>query len=196
MNTNSHNAMNATPNPDSGHNSGEDTLRLIASLPAPVGLEERVHKTLRAGPRGRVLGSRRVLSWPARFRGKAVMESNWMRAAAAAAIVFVVVGGGWGVYSRVQPGPAGKVIVMPQVVPSSGGFSGAGAIRVPATIPGPKIGDQATPASTDRAPGAPSGTKGPKEQETQTAKKSAAPKKSATGQHPASVPTPQPAVSQ
>ena len=67
------------------------------------------------------------------------MESNWMRAAAAAAIVFVVVGGGWGVYSRVQPGPAGKVIVMPQLVPSSGGISGAGAIRVPATIPGPTM---------------------------------------------------------
>jgi len=187
MNTNSHNAMNS----DSGHNSGEDTLRLIAGLPAPAGLEERMLKALRAAPR-----SGHILAWPVRFRAKTALESNWMRAAAAAAIVFVVVGGGWGVYSRVQPGPAGKVIVMPQVVPSSGGFSGAGAIRVPATIPGPKIGDQATPASTDRSPGAPSGTKGPREQETQTAKKAAAPKKSATGQHPASVPTPQPAASQ
>ncbi len=177
MNTNPHNAMTS----DSGHNSGEDTLRLIAGLPAPAGLEERVHKALREAPR-----SGRVLSWPAEFRARiasgAVMESNWMRAAAAAAIVFVVVGGGWGVYSRVQPGPAGKVIVMPQIVPSSGAFSGAGAIRVPATIPGPKVREQ--------------GTEGPREQETQTTKKPAAPKKSATGQHPASVPTPQPAVSQ
>jgi hypothetical protein len=173
MNTNLHNAMSS----DSGPNSGEDTLRLIAGLPAPAGLEERVHKALRAAPR-----SGRVLAWPAKFRAKAALESNWMRAAAAAAIVFVVVGGGWGVYSRVQPGPAGKVIVMPQPMPSSGGFSGAGAIRTPATIPGPKVRDQ--------------GTKGPRDQETPPAKKPAAPKKAATSQHSASAPTPQPAVSQ
>jgi hypothetical protein len=173
MNTNSDNAMNS----DSGHNSGpdcgEDTLRLIAGLPAPAGLEERVHKALRATPRSHVLGSGRVLAWPAGFGAKAVMESNWMRAAAAAAIVFVVVGGGWGVYSRVQPGPAGKVIVMPQLVPSSGGGI-SGAIRTPLTIPGPTV--------------------------KQPAKKSAADKKAATSQHatglnPASVPM-QPAASQ
>jgi hypothetical protein len=161
MNSNSHNAMSS----DSGPNSGDDTLRLIAGLPAPAGLEERVHKALRAAPR-----SGRVLAWPTGFRAKTVMESNWMRAAAAAAIVFVVVGGGWGVYSRVQPGQAGKVIVMPQRMPSSGGFGGAGAIRTPETLPGPTV--------------------------TEPAKKPAAPKKTATGQHPTSAPTPQPAVSQ
>jgi hypothetical protein len=123
------------------------------------------------------------------------MESNWVRAAAAAAIVFVVVGGGWGVYSRVQPGPAGKVIVMPQRMPSSGGFSGAGAIRTPQTIPGPKVREQATPTSKDRSSEAPAGNKGTREKGTQIAKKPAAPKKLATGQHPASAPTPQPAVS-
>jgi hypothetical protein len=162
VNSNPHNAMNSGSGPNSGPDSGEDTLRLIAGLPAPAGLEERVHKALRAAPR-----SGRILAWPAGFRAKTALESNWMRAAAAAAIVFVVVGGGWGVYSRVQPGPAGKVIVMPQRMPSSGGFSGAGAIRTPATIPGPKIreqksGEQATPASTDRSPGAPAGTKKPR----------------------------------
>ena len=190
MNSNPHNAMNSAPNSDFGPDYGEDTLRLIAGLPVPAGLEERVHKALRAAPR-----SGRILAWPARFRAKTALESNWMRAAAAAAIVFVVVGGGWGVYSRVQPGPAGKVVVMPQRMPSSGGFSGAGAIRTPVTIPGPKVRDQATPASTDRSPGAPAGTKGPRDQGIQTAKKPATPKKAATGQHPASEPTPQPAVS-
>ena len=165
MNSNPHNAM-AT---DSGRDCGEATLRLIAGLPAPAGLEERVHKALRAVPRGG-----HVLAWPARFRAKAVLESSWMRATAAAAIVFVVVGGGWGVYSRVQPGPAGKVLVMPQPMPNSGGFSGAGAIRTPVTIPGPKVREQGN------AP----------------AQKPATPKKTATGQHPASAPTPQPAVSQ
>jgi hypothetical protein len=165
MNTNSDNATNS----DTGHNSGEDTLRLIAGLPAPAGLEERMHKALREAPR-----SGRVLEWPAGFRAKSVMESNWMRAAAAAAIVFVVVGGGWGVYSRVQPGPAGKVIVMPQFVPSSGGGI-SGAIRTPLTIPGPTVKQPAKKA---------------------TAAKKAATSQHATDRHPASAPTPQPAVSQ
>jgi hypothetical protein len=152
MNSNPHNAMNA--------DSGEETLRLIAGLPAPAGLEERVHKALRAAPR-----KGRVLAWPARFRAKTVMESNWMRAAAAAAIVFVVVGGGWGVYSRVQPGPAGKVIVMPQRMPSSGGFSGAGAIRTPQTIPGPKVREASHPNEHKPLVGGPGrdrGNKGPR----------------------------------
>ena len=177
MNSNPHNAMSSAPNSDSG----EDTLRLIAGLPAPAGLEERVHKALRAAPH-ELRGSGRVLAWPARFRAKIALESNWMRAAAAAAIVFVVVGGGWGVYTRVEPGPAGKVIVMPQRMPSSGGFSGAGAIRTPVTIPGPTVREQET--------------KGPRDKESAPAKKPAMPKNAATGQHPASEPTPLPAVSQ
>jgi hypothetical protein len=178
MNSNPHNPMNS--------DCGEDTLRLIAGLPAPAGLEERVHKALRAAPR-----KGQILAWPASFRAKTVLDSNWMRAAAAAAIVFVVVGGGWGVYSRVQPGPAGKVIVMPQRMPSSGGFAGAGAIRTPETLPGPKVRDQET--------------KGPRDQATEPTKKPAAPKKAgsaqpATGQHAvrqpaASQAAPQPAVS-
>lgn len=168
MSSNPHNPMNA--------DSAEDTLRLIASLPAPAGLEERVHKALRAAPR-----SGRVLAWPAGFRARTVMQNHWMRAAAAAAIVFVVVGGGWGVYSRVQPGPAGKVIVMPQRAPSSGGFGGAGAIRTPQTLPGPKVRDQET--------------KGPRDQGTQPAKKPAAAKKVGGAQPAASQAAPQPAVS-
>ncbi len=168
MSSNPHNPMNA--------DSAEETLRLIASLPAPAGLEERVDKALRAAPR-----SGRVLAWPAGFRARAVMENHWMRAAAAAAIVFVVVGGGWGVYSRVQPGPAGKVIVMPLRAPSSGGFGGAGAIRTPETLPGPKIGDH--------------GTNGTREQETPPAKKLATPKKVGSAQPAAGQAAPQPAVS-
>jgi hypothetical protein len=177
MNTNPHNATNS--------DSSEDTLRLIAGLPAPAGLEERVHQALRDAPH-ELRGGGRVLAWPARFRAKAALESNWMRAAAAAAIVFVVVGGGWGVYSRVQPGPAGKVIVMPQLVPGSGGIKGAGAIRVPATIPGPKIREQKSGEQ---------GTEGPRGHGAQPSKKTAAPQKGAIGQHSTSPPKPQPAVS-
>src|SRR5580700_10861057 len=105
MNTNPHDPMASetvlTP--------AEETLRLIANLPAPDGLEDRVRAVLNVMPR-----RSRVLAWPRAFRA----ESGWMRGAAAAAIVFVVAGGGWGVYTRVestqmeQNQPA-KVIVMP-----------------------------------------------------------------------------------
>jgi len=102
------------------------TLRLIAKLPAPEGLEERVHAALRSEPR-----RARVLAWPGKFG----TEHHWARGAAAAAIAFVVVGGGWGVYSRVQPN---KVVAMPRVT-NQGGFSGANAVRVPQTLDGPVI---------------------------------------------------------
>ena len=66
-----------------------------------------------------------------------------MRGAAAAAIVFVVVGGGWGVYLRVQPVQAPKVIAMPRVS-AGGGFSSAGAMRTPQTLNGPVLVTPAT----------------------------------------------------
>jgi len=66
---------------NSGAGEAEETLRLIARLPAPVGLEDRVHAGLRSAPR-----SARVLAWPAAFSP----AGGWLRAAAAAAIVFVV----------------------------------------------------------------------------------------------------------
>ncbi len=135
MNPNSHNPI--------AHESSstEETLRLIASLPAPDGLEERVHAALRAvpDPQQQALideGSRRgrVLAWPSTLHG----QSGWMRTAAAAAIVFVVVGGGWGIYSHVERGQAARVVVMPPHVPASG-FSSAGAMRTPETVPGPVL---------------------------------------------------------
>jgi hypothetical protein len=132
MNSNPHNSMDSA-----NTNSGEETLRLIANLPSPEGLEERVHKSLRAAPR-----AGRVLAWPAGMRSRVSLTSNAFRTAAAAAIVFVVVGGGWGVYSRVQQVQNGRVVVMPARMTNTGGFSGAGAIRTPETLPGPKIGDQ------------------------------------------------------
>jgi hypothetical protein len=62
-----------------------------------------------------------------------------MRGAAAAAIVFVVAGGGWGIYSRVQPTPSARVIVMPVRTGVAGGFSNAGAMRTPQTLKGPVV---------------------------------------------------------
>lgn len=125
MNSNPHESTASAP----ASSTAEDTLRLIASLPAPAGLEERVQSALDAAPR-----RGRVLAWPRTLRP----ESGWMRSAAAAAIVFVVAGGGWGVYTRVEQNQPAKVIVMPARMPESGGFGGAGAIRTPQTLPGPK----------------------------------------------------------
>jgi hypothetical protein len=105
----------------------EVTLRLLARLPAPVGLEERVHAGLRAAPR-----RTRVLAWPASRSGE------WMRAAAAAAIVCVVAGGGWGIYMRVQPGQIGPGIGGPRLA-APGGFTEGGAVRRPQTLVGPTV---------------------------------------------------------
>jgi hypothetical protein len=127
----------------------EETLRLIAKLPAPDGLEDRVHAALNAMPRGS-----RVLSWPKTFHPM----NGWMRGAAAAAIVFVVAGGGWGVYTRVQStqielNQPAKAIVMPARTPVAGGFSGAGAMRTPLTLPRPTAPETAktSPAKTKEA---------------------------------------------
>jgi len=133
MNSNPRDSMASETTPESVLTPAEKTLRLIANLPAPDGLEDRVHAAVRVAQR-----RGRVLAWPRALRA----ESGWMRGAAAAAIVFVVAGGGWGVYTRVestqieQNQPA-RVIVMPARMPSTGGFSGAGAMRTPLTLPGP-----------------------------------------------------------
>jgi hypothetical protein len=137
MSSNPHDPMTSETTSDSASASvsspAEETLRLIASLPAPDGLEDRVNAALSAAAR-----RGRVFAWPRAFHP----ANGWVRGAAAAAIVFVVAGGGWGVYTRVestqiaQNQPA-KVIVMPARTPIAGGFSGAGAMRTPLTLPGP-----------------------------------------------------------
>ena len=116
------------------HGEAEETLQLIAHLPPPAGLEDRVHAALLSQPR-----KGRILSWPAVPR----IESSWMRSAAAAAIVFVVAGGGWGIYSHVQQ-PQAKIIVMPMHVTTQGGFSSAGAMRTPNTLNGPVLAHPVT----------------------------------------------------
>ena len=125
--------------------SAEDTLRLIASLPAPGGLEDRVHTGLRSHARA-ARRQVRVFSWPATKQA----GSGWMRSAAAAAIVFVVAGGGWGIYSRVQKPESAKVIALPHG-PAPGEFTNAGAMRTPNTLNGPVL---AQPATAQHAPAA------------------------------------------
>jgi hypothetical protein len=140
MNPNLHNSDPSV----SAQETGEETLRLIASLPAPAGLEDRVHAALRAAPRGG-----RLLAWPAALRP----QSSWMRTAAAAAIVFAIAGGGWGVYTRVEQGQPAKVIVMPPRMAGPGGFSSAGAMRTPQTLAGPTVNptDKTKPAQPKTA---------------------------------------------
>ena len=138
----------------SASSTGEDTLRLIASLPAPEGLSDRVQATLLTAPR-----TGRVLAWPAalathsglrrsEWKRPEWMRSEWVRSAAAAAIVFVVVGGGWGVYSRVQQPQSAKVIVLPPRVAAPGSFANAGAMRTPQTLNGPVLAHPLTTLPT------------------------------------------------
>ena len=132
----------------SGSEDFEETLRLLARVSAPEGLEKRVEAGLRAAPR-----TARILRWPVARN----LESAWVRSAAAAAIVAVVVGGGWGVYSSVQSVQPARAIAVPRA--PGGGFSNAGAMRTPQTLNGPivapaavaKPATVATPAATPAA---------------------------------------------
>jgi hypothetical protein len=146
--------MNPSPNTKSppqadarnSTNSAEATLRLIASLPAPEGLIDRVQQGLRSAPR-----TAHVLRWPQALRPVGGwMHSSMARSAAAAAIVCVVAGGGWRIYSRVQPAAANNVVVMPHhVAPESRGFSSAGAVRVPQTLDRPVLTHPIKPQAAD-----------------------------------------------
>jgi hypothetical protein len=121
---------------DSGSGEGlspaEATLRLIARIPAPAGLEDRIHARVLSAPR-----QARVLAWPV------PVTREWMRAAAAAAIVCVIAGGGWGVYSRVQLPQTGQGIVAPQGAGAKS-FSTGDAIRKPLTLQGPVVAHPVT----------------------------------------------------
>jgi hypothetical protein len=150
MSSNFHNPFATNGASRAAGSDADETLRLIAGLPAPEGLEDRIHEVLRSAPR-----RGQLLSWPR----QPFARHDWMRAAAAAAIAFVVVGGGWGVYSRVQQGqPA-----MPAHVAAPGGFSGAGAIRTPQTLNGPVLAQTVrgkTPKKTGAHKSVPPGTAG------------------------------------
>jgi len=119
----------------------EKTLRLVAGLPAPEGLSDRVQEGLRKAPRGR------LLEWPMALMPGSWIQSPAFRGAAAAAIVCVVAGGGWRIYSHVQTpaAPTANVITMPARVGGASGFSSANAIRTPDTLAGPVLTRATTP---------------------------------------------------
>ena len=135
----------------------EATLRLIATLSAPKGLEERVQAGLRAAPAS---NNGRVLAWPAAPESQGSrFASSLLRSAAAAAIFAVIIGGSWGVYSRVQTSQAARAIPAPPRVSTQGGFSSAGAMRTPQTLNGPMVEHPAVtqPATAVPLPAEPAG---------------------------------------
>jgi|CZKF01.1.fsa_nt_gi hypothetical protein len=122
----------------SGSGEFENTLRLIARLSAPEGLEERVQAGLRTAAKT-ASGRTRIFAWPVALRLDYIWLQNLARAAAAAAIVAVVVGGGWGISSRFQPVQPTSAIAAPLHSTGQGGFSSAGAMRTPQTLNGPIV---------------------------------------------------------
>ena len=127
----------------------DETLSLIARMPVPEGLEERVKAGLQlAEKQGRVLG------WPSEQRAEnrsvqgGWMRAGWARGAAAAAIALAVVGGGWGIYARVEPAQSAKIGPVP-AAKQGGTFSEAGAMRRPQTVVGPTVNP---PAPSKPAP--------------------------------------------
>ena len=121
----------------SASGSFEETLRLVARLTPPEGLEERVQAGLKTAPAS---SGARILAWPVEQRTKGSwMGSSWPRSAAAAAIVAVVIGGSWSIYSRVQSIQPVRALTVPLHFYSQGGFSSAGAMRTPQTLNGPIV---------------------------------------------------------
>jgi hypothetical protein len=130
----------------------EETLRLLATLPVPDDLVDRVQARLASAP------PRSFLSGSLLFGRNGWMFSpvfsQGLRGCAAAAIVLLVAGGGFAIYSHVQPSPSAKVIEMPARVGNSGGFSNAGAMRTPDTLKGPVLVNQAAPVQQNAIPSA------------------------------------------
>lgn len=144
----------------SGSGAADETLRLIARISVPEGLEERVQAGLRTAT-STASGRARILCWPVALRLENVWLQNLARAAAAAAIVAVVVGGGWEISSRFQPAQPSSAITVPQRgagqtgltgLTGQGGFSSAGAMRTPQTLNGPIVEHPAVAHPATAAP--------------------------------------------
>ncbi|MGD0832003.1 MAG: hypothetical protein ABR907_13755 [Terracidiphilus sp.] len=117
----------------------ESTLRLLANLPAPAGLQDRVQAGLLSASRT-VAPKARILAWPVALRPAAGwMQSSLARSVAAAAIFAVVIGGGWSISSRLHPAQPASAFTTSPRVSTQGGFSSAGAMRTPQTLNGPIV---------------------------------------------------------
>jgi hypothetical protein len=139
----------------------EQTLRMLAHMPAPEGLSARVQASLRTAPQ------RERLSLGGVFGLSGWMRSSALRTAAAMGIVCVVAGGGWQIYSHVQTSPGMQGVALPVHVnsgdSSQGGFSTSGAIAKPDPLKAPVI--------THQTPNPPQASSQPIQPERKTAKK-------------------------
>jgi len=131
----------------------DSTLRLIARLAPPAGLEDRIHAGLQAelqAARYRLeLPRARVLAWPSsKPAAQSWLHSRPVRTAAAMAIVAVVLGGGWGIASRVSPTTTARGAALPNRAAGPGGFSSAGAMRTPQTLHGPVVLPELVPPTS------------------------------------------------
>jgi hypothetical protein len=107
----------------------DSTLRLLAKLPVPAGMEDRVFAGVVASPR-----KAKVLEWP-----QPLYARDWVRSVAAAAIVLAVGSGGWSIYAHVEQNQPASGIVATRPAFPSGGFSSADMIRRPQTLNGPIV---------------------------------------------------------
>ena len=131
--------MLGTGNDTTEPGEADATLRLVAELPAPSGLTERVKGRLQAASVEAARGGGRLLQWPTRANA----VQNWVRSAAAAAIVGVVSGGAWWIYAGMAPASGGSAVAAPVRVHRAGGFSNAGAVHTPDTLKGPVLTHEA-----------------------------------------------------
>ena len=120
----------------------EATLHLLAKLPAPAGLEDRLFTGVMAAPR-----KERLFEWP-----RPLSARDWVRGIAAAALVLAVGGGGWGIYAHVQPNEPAQGILATHPMFHPGGFSSADMIRRPQTLKGPVV-KKAEPTKSARTAG-------------------------------------------
>jgi hypothetical protein len=138
--------MSFSPQNDADRNASvidaERTLRLIATLPAPEGIADRVKSRLQDAPR-----KAGVIAWPSSASGARWTQFAALRGAAAAAIVIAVAGGAWELYTHIQIAPEPSAVATPQRMDGGrGGLSAAGAVRKPQTLDGPVV---AAPAKSD-----------------------------------------------
>jgi hypothetical protein len=130
--------MTPNPNPDSRSRSNssfesgieaEETLRLLAQLPPPDRLNERVHAGIRHQLALESTSPRRRGFWSLWSAGQRLQLS------AAAALMLAVAGSMWTVNHSRPMAPAAPQTAVPQAItPESGAFGGAKAERVPATL--------------------------------------------------------------
>lgn len=97
----------------------ENTLRVLANLPPPSGLNDRVHRNLQ----GRQNEAQPKRVW---FNSQPAMRLQFV---AGAILLVALAGGSWNLYRTSH-----RAITAPPHIASPGSFGGAGAVTVPKTL--------------------------------------------------------------